>query len=93
MKFKFRKAVFILIVFVSLAGIHLFIYTQNINLKYKITDLKLKFQEIRSKNQQIGSQVAKKENLSYIEKIAKDKLNMTYPKDIIYIEASSEVTP
>lgn len=93
MKFKFRRAVFILIVFVALAGIHLFIYTQNINLKYKITDLKLKFQEIRSKNQQVGSQVAKKENLSYIEKIAKEKLNMFYPKEVIYIQASNEAAP
>ena len=85
MRFKFRRAVFILIIFVVLAGIHLFIYTQNIDLKYKTTDLKIKLKDIRSKNRQLISQVAKKENLPYIEKIAREKLDMIYPEKINYI--------
>lgn len=85
MKFKFRRAVFILIIFVILAGIHLFIYTQNIDLKYKTTDLKIKLSEIKSKNRELISQVAKKENLAFIEKMAKEKLGMIYPEKINYI--------
>lgn len=85
MKFKFRQAVLILVIFLILAGIHLFIYTQNIDLKYKATDLKTKLNELRSTNRLIGSQVAKKENLSYIEKIAKEKLDMIYPEKVNYI--------
>lgn len=87
MRFKFRKAVLVLIIFVVLAGVHLFIYTQNIDLKYKTTDLKIKLKEIRSKNRELISQVAKKENLPYIEKIAREKLDMIYPEKINYIRA------
>jgi cell division protein FtsB len=90
MKFKFRRAVFILIVIVALAGIHLYIYTQNIGLKYRITDLKIKLGELRSKNRKLGSQVAKKESLVYIEKTAKEKLNMIYPEKVNYILYGSE---
>ena len=93
MKFKFRRAVFILIIFVILAGIHLYIYTQNIGLKYKITDLKIKLSELRSRNRKLISQVAKKENLPYIEKIAKEKLDMIYPEKINYILVSREANP
>ena len=85
MKFKFRQAIFILMVFVALAGVHLYINTQNIALKYKVTDLKIRLSEIRSKNRLIGSQVAIKEDLSRIEKYAREKLRMTYPKKINYI--------
>ncbi len=90
MKFKFRRAVFILTVIVALAGIHLYIYTQNIGLKYRITDLKIKLGELRSKNRKLGSQVAKKESLDYIEKTAKEKLNMIYPEEVNYILYGSE---
>jgi cell division protein FtsL len=93
MKFRFRRAVFTLIVFVILAGIHLYIYTQNIGLKYKITDLKIKLSELRSRNRKLISQVAKKENLPYIEKIAKEKLDMIYPEKINYILVSREASP
>ena len=93
MKFKFRRAVFILIIFVVLAGIHLFIYTQNIDLKYKITDLKIRLSGIRSKNRGLISQVAKKENLSYIEKVAIEKLDMIYPEKINYVLISREARP
>jgi cell division protein FtsB len=74
----------------ALAGIHLYIYTQNINLKYKVTDLKIKLAEVRSKNRELGSQIAQKENLSYIEKVAKEKLNMIYPAKINYVLPSSK---
>lgn len=82
---KFRRAVLILIIFVVLAGIHLYIYTQNIGLKYRVTDLKIKLSKIVSKNRSMISQAAKKENLHYIEKIAREKLNMVYPKEVNYI--------
>lgn len=93
----FRKAIFILVVMVVLAGIHLFIYTQNMTLKYKVTDLKIRFSELRSKNRQLGSQVAAKENLAYIEKFAREKLEMIYPKKMNYIlktdDSSKGTTP
>jgi cell division protein FtsL len=82
---KFRNAILILVTIVALAGIHLYINTQNIDLKYKVTDLKIRLAEIRSYNRQLGSQVAKNEKLSYIEKVAKEKLGMVYPKKINYI--------
>ncbi|NQT30632.1 MAG: cell division protein FtsL [Candidatus Saganbacteria bacterium] len=90
MKFNFRQAIFILAVFVILAGIHLFITTQNIGLKYKTTDLKIRLNELLSKNRALGSQLAKKENLKNIEKYAREKLGMVYPKKINYIVISKE---
>jgi len=101
MKFGFRRAVFILFVFVVLAGIHLYIYTQNIGLKYRVTDLKVKLSEIVSRNRSLIGRVAEKENLDYIEKYAREKLNMVYPEEITYIvpsrsapeKGSKEVNP
>lgn len=87
---KFRQAIFILIILLFLAIIHLFIYTQNITLKFKITDLKIKFSQIRSKNRSLASEVARKENLKEIEKIAKERLGMIYPEKIIYLLPSKE---
>lgn len=85
MRFKFWRAVLILSLIVILAGIHLFIYTQNISLKYKVTDLKIKLAEITSQKRDLIIRVAKKENLNYIEKIAREKLNMVYPEEVNYI--------
>ncbi len=98
---KFKRAVLVLIIFVALAGIHLYIYTQNISLKYKVTDLKIKLSKIVSKNRNMISQVAKKENLKSIENYARKKLDMIYPKEVNYIlspypasgQASKEANP
>lgn len=85
MRSKFRRAVLILAVIFTLAGIHLYINTQNIDLNYKVTDLKIKLNEIRSKNRNLGSRVAMKEDLSNIERIAREQLKMFYPKEVTYI--------
>jgi len=93
MKFKFRKALSVLVLFVVFAGIHLFVYTHNISLKYKITDTKMKLYEVVSKNRELGSELAAKENLANVEKIANSKLNMIYPETVNYILASAEAKP
>lgn len=85
MRFKFRRAVLILVIIFTLAGIHLYINTQNIDLKYKATDLKIKLNEIRSKNRNLGSRVAIKEDLSNVERIARERLKMFYPEEVNYI--------
>jgi len=87
---NFRRALFILTVFLILSAIHLFFYAQNISLKYQITDLKLKLNELLSQNRSLGSLVSREENLSYIEKTAKGKLGMIYPEKIIYIAGSNQ---
>jgi cell division protein FtsB len=86
---NFRRAVSILVVFLLLAGVHLFIYAQNISLKYEITDLKVKLSELNSRKRQLASQAAREENLNYVEKAAKEKLKMIYPERIIYILPST----
>lgn len=90
---NFRRAVFILVVFLLLAGIHLFVYAQNISLKYELTDLKVKLSELNSRKRQLASQVAREENLGYVEKTAKEKLKMIYPERIIYILPTREAAP
>ena len=82
---NFRKAVAILVLFLVLAGIHLFISAQNIGLKYKITDLKIKLAELSSLSRTLGSQMSQGEDLGYVEKTAKTKLGMIYPENITYI--------
>ncbi|OGB87089.1 hypothetical protein A3H38_02025 [candidate division WOR-1 bacterium RIFCSPLOWO2_02_FULL_46_20] len=89
---KFRRAVLVIVVLVALAGIHLFINTQNISLKYKLTDLKTEYSKIHSRNQELGSQVAEKEDLHRIEQAAREKLNMAYPDQVNYVLASKEAT-
>jgi cell division protein FtsL len=85
MKIKFIRALMILTVVVILAGIHLYINTQNIALKYEVTDLKAKLAKIKSSNRELGGNVAIQENLPKIEKIAKNKLGMIYPKKMNYV--------
>jgi len=89
---SFRKAVFILIVFLVLSGIHLYIYVQNVALKYQITDLKIKLSELASRERDLKVKIAEKENLAVIEKIAQEKLGMIYPEKIIYLLVTSEGT-
>lgn len=93
MNLNFRKAFLILTIFLILAGIHLYIYAQNITLKYENTDLKIKLMELEDKNQHLKIEIAQKENLSQVEKVAKEKLGMIYPKKINYVIVSKEVTP
>jgi cell division protein FtsB len=90
---NFRKYVFVIIFFLVLAGIHLFIYTHNIALKYRITELKIKLSELNSGNRALGSLAAKEENLAHVEKAAREKLGMIYPERIIYILETREGDP
>ena len=89
-KYRFRRAILILLIFVGLAALHLFINTQNISLKYKLTDLKLTLNELKTKNRLLAIDVARKENLNLIEKSAKEKLKMSYPDKISYLVVSKE---
>lgn len=90
---KFMQAISVLAAIVFLAIIHLYIYTKNITLKFEVNDLKVKLSNIRSINRQLGSLVAQKESLDRVEKIAKQKLGMTYPEEIIYLETTLEAAP
>jgi cell division protein FtsB len=90
---NFRLALTILLFFVLLAGIHLFFYAQNITLKYRITDIKVKLNELKSNNRQLGGQVSRAEDLGYVEEYAKGKLGMIYPEQITYIVGTGEVIP
>ncbi|MFA5113540.1 MAG: hypothetical protein WC529_04510 [Candidatus Margulisiibacteriota bacterium] len=90
---NFRLATSILAFFLLLAGIHLFVFAQNITLKYRITDIKVKVNELKAVNRQLGSQVARGENLSYVEDYATGRLGMVYPEQITYIVGTREVSP
>ena len=85
MKFNFRMSMFILALLGTLAAGHLWVYTQNMHLKYVLTDLKIKLNELNSKNCALESIVAAKENLSLIENKAKGQLGMVDPEKINYI--------
>lgn len=87
---NFKLSVTILIVFLVLMVTHLFIYTQNISLKYRITDLKVKLSGLNNANRMLAIQIAGKENLARVENIAREQLGMLYPEKIIYIAAGSK---
>ncbi|MFA6431425.1 MAG: hypothetical protein WCV91_03475 [Candidatus Margulisiibacteriota bacterium] len=89
---NFRRAVFLLVLFFLLAGVHLLIVAQNINLKYQLTDIKIKLGEITSQNRLIGSSVSREENLAIIESKARSSLGMLFPEKIIYIVDTKEAT-
>jgi cell division protein FtsB len=82
---NFRKAVAVLVLFLALAGVHLYVSARNIGLKYQITDLKIKLAELNSLSRTLGSRLSQGEDLGYIEKAAKTRLGMVYPEDITYI--------
>lgn len=69
--------------------LHLFIFTQSIALKYEVTNLKLKYKEIKSKNRNLSYELSKKEALPKIEQLAA-KLGMSYPERVNYIVLSTE---
>ena len=90
---NFRLALSILLFFVLLAGIHLFFSAQNITLKYRVTDSKMKLNELTSASRQLGGEVSRAENLGYVEEYATGKLGMIYPEQITYIVGTGEVIP
>jgi len=87
---KIRKALLALAFIVALSIIHLSIYTQNINLKYEVEDLKGTLHKLQKDLRFLGSIAAKKKNLKRIENIAVNKLNMVRPDKINYIKSSTE---
>jgi cell division protein FtsB len=90
---NFKNALFILVVLLLLSGVHLFIYIQNISLNYHVTDVKIKLSELKSQSRLRGAQVARAENLDYVERAAKEKLGMIYPEKVNYIIAGTRPHP
>ncbi|MFA6169887.1 MAG: septum formation initiator family protein [Candidatus Margulisiibacteriota bacterium] len=88
---KFKQILMGLGFFLLLCGIHLFFNAQNIRLKYEVTDLKIRHQELISRNRELGTKIAIIENLDSIDQIAKSRLNMYYPEEITYVVPSKEV--
>jgi cell division protein FtsL len=90
---EFRLASFFLACFVVAAALHLFILTQNSDLKNQLTDIKVKLNELKSQNRLLSSQVAAGENLGLVEKLATSRLKMVYPAKINYLVVSREAAP
>lgn len=86
---NFRRAVSILVLFLMLAGTHLFMFAKNVGLKYQITDLKIKLAELKDSTRAQRSLAASEEDLASIEKTAKTKLGMIYPENVIYIAGNA----
>jgi len=92
MKSEQRKILFVLFLILAMGLVHLYINTQNIALKYKVTENKVGLNDLRSQNRLLGSQVARKEDLGQIERTAQTNLNMVYPTKITYLVVSKEAT-
>jgi cell division protein FtsL len=79
------KVFLVLMLAVALAMLHLAIYTQNINSKYDVEDLKRALGKLQVEVRELSSRASEKEDLKRIESIAKGKLGMIRPSGIIYI--------
>lgn len=74
-----------MVLIVSLAAIHLAIYTRNIDVKYDVEDLKRTLLKLQAEVRELSSKSSEKEDLKRIEAIARGKLGMIRPDDINYI--------
>ncbi|OGC35448.1 hypothetical protein A2311_04590 [candidate division WOR-1 bacterium RIFOXYB2_FULL_48_7] len=70
---------------IVVAGTHLYFYNININLKYRITELKMQLADLNNQVRSLGGTAAQVENLAYVEKQAKSNLAMIYPEQMHYI--------
>ena len=77
---------------VALGSLHLYLSTQGADEKYRLIDLKMKFRDLRSQNRYLSKIVAEKEKPERVEKIAKTKLKMTWPKKVHYLFVSKEAS-
>lgn len=82
---KILRAFAILLLFVTLAAIHLAITTSSIKIGYEIDALKEKLKAIRSQNRYLNYLVARDESLSRIDQISSGRLGMFYPEKMNYV--------
>ncbi|HVN67294.1 MAG TPA: hypothetical protein VMT55_02905 [Candidatus Sulfotelmatobacter sp.] len=90
---NFRLAVSILIVFLLLSGLHLFMFAQNMTVKFRLNEIKIKLAESQSQNRTLDANLARALTLAEVEKNAKGKLGMVYPAEILYIVGTREAVP
>lgn len=86
---KIGRAIIILVFLVTLAVIHLAIFTKSMEIKYEIEELKQKFNAVHAENQALAAKVSRKSSLERIEKLAREKLKMIYPRRIKYLSTTS----
>ncbi|MBI5700435.1 hypothetical protein HZC34_01140 [Candidatus Saganbacteria bacterium] len=76
-------------ILLSFVLLHLYIFTQSVALKYEVTNLKLKYKEMKSDFRDLSYILAQKEALPKIEQLA-SKIGMAYPERVNYIILSTE---
>lgn len=91
---KMPQFIIVAIVFFLLSIIHLTFNAQNMRANYDVENLKLKRNELYSKNRLLSTKAAQKSSLSRVEKIAREKLKMVYPEEMHYIiKKTAEASP
>ena len=68
----------------------LYIYTQNITLKYETVRLKVKLKELKVSYRFLASKLSAEESLAKIESKAGSKLGMYPPENVSYIISTEE---
>lgn len=81
---------YLIFVVLILMLVHLYIFTKSITLKYELTDMKIKYRELKSQSRFLSSQISRAESLDLIEAKAKS-IGMDYPESVNYIIMSEEV--
>jgi hypothetical protein len=90
---NFRLAVSVLLVFLLFSGLHLFIFAQNMTVKFRLNEVKIKLAESQSRNRILEVNLARAQTMAEVEKTAKGKLGMVYPTTILYIVGTQEAVP
>lgn len=70
----------------TLAIIHLTVFSKSIEINYQVEELKQKFNRLLSENRSLAAAVSRKNSLDYIDKIAQEKLGMVYPEKLKYLK-------
>ncbi len=64
---------------------HLYLSTGLIDKNYKIESLKQELEKVKNENRHLKYAIAQKQDLFQVEKIAREKLGMEQPDEVIYI--------
>ncbi len=85
-KWTAMMAVIVLMMVAWLGGM----YVVHLQLAASMQDIDVEIAEAKAENAALQKQYDNQDSPEFIEKVAREKLNMVYPSELVYINANSE---